>query len=513
MKLPIETWRHVLQLICETDYSNRKIGHLVGVSPNTVRATRGVLTFSGQKWEELKSLDNDTLYARLFPQTPASSKRPLPDWSMVHAELQKRDVTLELLWNEYRGEEPNGVSYTQFTRLYRKWRRQCKLSLRFVYHPGEMLFVDFCGKTMPVRTEHGDLQAQIFVGTLGASGYIYAIAVASQTIEDWLFAQSCMLEHLGGVPKFIVPDNLKSAVTKHTRHEIILNQAYREWAEHYGVIIVPARPRQPQDKSLAEIGVQIVQRWVLARLRHQVFFSLEELNRQLTYWMEQLNNRATRTYPTSRMTRLSELDLPALGALPQTGYPYSQWRYQVRVDEHYHVRFGEHYYSVPYTLVHQLVDLRASNEQLDIYLQRRQIASHRLQVGPGLSTHPAHRPPHHQYHLSDTPDALREWAQDYGPATLAFVSKHLEERRDFANGLKSIRALRRDVRKEGWSERLEAACHYALTRNILTYDRLRSIMKKELYRREPEACANPPMHENLRGAAYFASKSQETSSC
>ncbi|WP_085276205.1 IS21 family transposase [Pseudogulbenkiania subflava] len=507
MKLPIETLRQVLRLACDMNYSNRAVGRLSGVAPNTVRAVRDLLRLGQYGWDDLKDLDNDGLrQALLGPAQQPPSRKPQPDWLLVHAELQKRDVTLELLWDEYRAVTPDGISYAQFTRAYRKWRKGCKLSLRYVYHPGEMLFVDFCGKTMPIRDrDTGEIRrVQIFVGTLGASGYLFATAVETQTIEDWLKAHVRMLEHIGGVPRFIVPDNLKSAVTKHTRSVIVLNPAYQELAEHYGFVILPARPRQPKDKALAEVGVQIVQRWVLARLRHQVFFSLEELNHALNYWMCQLNHKTTKTYPQSRMSRLAELDTPALAPLRDDRYPYSQWRYRVRVDERHHVRFVDHYYSVPYTLAHQLVDLRASNERLDIYSQRRRVASHEIKLGAGISTDPSHLAPHHRHHVGDSPDALRAWAKDIGPATLQLVQRNLEERRDFANGLKGIRALRRDVRREGWQERLEQACSYALARNILTYDRLRSILRHEPYRRDKASSATTPHHENLRGASYFA---------
>lgn len=510
MKLSIEKLRQVVRLASDPSHSHRAVGRLAGVAANTVRRIRGLLRIRQLSWDGLKGLDDGQLYKALYGQSDTpSSRKPLPDWPTVHAELQKRDVTLGLLWEEYRESMPDGVSYAQFTRLYRQWHRRCKLSLRYVYRPGEFLFVDFCGKTMPIRDrDTGEIRrVQIFVGTLGASGYLYATAVATQTVEDWLKAHILMLEQLGGVPRFIVPDNLKSAVTKHGRAEILLNPAYQELAEHYGFVILPARPRHPRDKALAEVGVQIVQRWVLARLRHQTFFSLDELNRALAYWMVQLNGTVTRTYPRSRSTRFDDLDRQALQPLSQERYPYSRWQYRVRVDERYHMRFGKHLYSVPYTLAHELVDLRATDDRLDIYYQRRRVASHRLQLEAGETTDPAHLAPSHRHHLNDSPDALRQWAQEIGSATLQFVLHNLNERRDFANGLKAVRALRREVRREAWQDRLEPACSYAVTRNIFTYSRLRSILQHETYRRTQSPNLTTPCHDNLRGATYFAPSS------
>ncbi len=516
MKLPTEKLRQVIRLIHDESNSNRVIGITVGVSPNTVKNVRDLLRHNHKTWDDLKSLDNDALDKTLWGETKkAAVRKPQPDWSLIHEELKKRDITLELLWDEYRSAVPDGVSYAQFTRNYRTWQKRCKLSLRFVYQPGEMLFVDFCGKTMPIiNADTGEVnQAQIFVGTLGSSGYIFATAVPSQTIADWLQAHIRMLEHIGGVPRCIVPDNLKSAVTKNTATTIQLNSAYIELAEHYGFIILPARPRKPRDKSLAEVGVQIVQRWVLARLRHQSFFRIEELNQALAFWMEKLNARITRTYKKSRIDRFKELDRPALRPLNHERYAYSQWRHQIRVDEFYHVRFGERHYSVPYTLTHQLVDLRANENRLDVYFQRRKVASHVIEPTSGFTTDPSHQPPHHQYHICDTQEALLQWAQDIGPATSEFVTRNFQERRDFANGLKGIRALRRTVRKEEWTDRLEVACQYALERNLLTFERLRSILKNELYKRiQPQVTTTPP-HENLRGAGYFSLSDGENGSC
>lgn len=516
MKLPTEKLRQVIRLIHDDSNSNRVIGLTVRVSPNTVKNVRDLLRYNHKNWDDLKELDNETLDKILWGETKkATIRKPQPDWSLIHEELKKRDVTLELLWDEYRSAVPNGISYAQFTRNYRAWLKRCKLSLRFVYQPGDMLFVDFCGKTMSIiNPDTGEIsQAQIFVGTLGSSGYLFATAVPSQTIADWLQAHIRMLEHIGGVPRCIVPDNLKSAVTKNTATNIQLNSAYVELAEHYGFIILPARPRKPQDKSLAEVGVQIVQRWVLARLRHQSFFRIEELNQALAFWMEKLNARVTRTYPKSRMDRFKEQDRAALSPLNGERYAYSQWRHQIRVDEFYHVRFGERHYSVPYTLTHQLVDLRANEKQLDIYFQRRKVASHVIDPTSGFTTDPNHQPTHHQQHLMDTPENLLIWAQNIGPATAEFVKRNLQERHDFANGLKGVQGLRRAVRKELWTDRLEAACQYALALNILTFERLRSILKNELYKRIQPQVTTTPQHENLRGAGYFSLSSREDKSC
>lgn len=274
MKLPVEKQREVLRLVGDESLSNRAIGRLAKVSHNTVLALRDQLKQSGETWESLKILDNKMLTARLHNDVKESvNRKACPRWLHIHEQLQLSDMTLELLWQEYRENEPLGVSYAQFTRLYKAWLNTQKISMRQIHLPGDKMFVDFCGRTMPITDPLTGVvsNAQIFVATLGASGYTFATAVSSQTTPDWLRCHVRAFEFFEGAPKFVVPDNLKAAVLKTTRDQIILNRAYSELSEHYGVTVTPARPRKPKDKSLGEIGVQIVQRSCLRGFAHVHF--------------------------------------------------------------------------------------------------------------------------------------------------------------------------------------------------------------------------------------------------
>lgn len=512
MKIKIDTLRQIIRLLSDQGLSMRAIGRACKISPNTAKSVQTILTAKQLTWATLQALDDEKLQRTLFDETKPTERKPIPDWQQVHAELQKRDMTLQLLWEEYRQLNTDGLSYTQYTRRYRAWRNGCKLSMRQIHRPGEKIFVDFCGRTMPIRNaDTGETgSAQIFVGTLGASGYIYAAAVASQKIEDWLKAHALMLRHLGGVPHYMVPDNLKAGVLQNNKQNLILNPAYQEFAEHYDFIVLPARPGKPKDKSLGEIGVQIVQRWVLARLRHQVFFSLDELNAAIGVWMEKLNDRTTKTYPTSRIVRFLELDAPTLKSLRDEDYPYSQWRYQIRVDESYHVEYEQHLYSVPYTYAHQKVDLRANDDSLHIYYRRRLIALHNRKSISGRTTLDEHLPDHHRLYKEGSPEALIEWAQSIGPSTTLFIQRSLEEKRYFAMRLKSAQSLRRDARKENWQGRIESACTYALAMNCLSFDRLRSILRTNSDVRVSQPATAITEHDNLRGADYYALDQEES---
>ncbi|HHM4366746.1 TPA: IS21 family transposase, partial [Pseudomonas aeruginosa] len=329
--------------------------------------------------------------------------------------------------------------------------------------------------------------------------------------RDWLHCHVQALVHLNGVPRFVVPDNLKAAVITSQREQLQLNRAYAEMADHYGFTILPARPRRPQDKSLAEVGVQIVQRWVLARLRHHIFFSIDELNRQLKYWMAQLNQRTTRTYTKSRLARFQELDLPALGALPERHYDFHQWRYQVRVGADYHVEFERHQYSVPYQHAHQMVDLRINADWLEVVYQRRVIATHRLSNSSGVSTLSEHLAPNHRDFQDSQPQALLEWAKQVGPATQTFVQRNLEERQQFATGLRAVVSLYQTLRREQiTTARLESACAYALTLGTLSVTRLRAILRNEAdLRRTQSQPVVTVEHANIRGADYYAAQPEE----
>ncbi|WP_410480347.1 IS21 family transposase [Pseudomonas sp. DCA-1] len=514
MRLPIETLREILRLASESQLPHRAIARLTKVSHNTVRSIRDQLNQCGETWESLRALDNQAFAVRLgIDKRGAARRKVIPQWLEIHEQLRLPDMTLDLLWQEFRENEPEGVSYAQFTRLYRSWLKTQKVSMRQVHLPGDKMFVDFCGRTMPIvdPVQGTTAHAQIFVATLGGSGYLFATAVASQTTQDWLLCHVRAFEFFEGVPRFVVPDNLKAAVLKTTRDQVILNRAYAELSEHYGTMITPARPRKPKDKSLGEIGVQIVQRFVLARLRKQSFFSIEELNEQIDRWMKVLNERVTRTYPKSRLNRFREIDVPALQPLPERRYNYSQWVYHIRVGGDYHVEFNGHNYSVPYHYANQVVDMRVNAEWLEVTFQRQIISTHRIEKDRGVSTLREHLAPNHCQFQDSQPAVLLSWAEGIGPATLYFVQKNLEDRRDFATGLRAIISLRRDVRKEQIPpSRLESACAYANSLNTLSSERLRAILRNDSDLRRPVKVLTPMIeHSNIRGAQYYASQGDE----
>ena len=316
---------------------------------------------SGLSWPLPEALSDRELERRLFPPPPAvpADTRVVPDWAVVHQELRRPGVTLMLLWEEYRAAHPEGFGYSWFCKRYEDWSGSLDVVMRQTHRAGEKLFVDYAGQTVEVvDPASGEIRtAQIFVAVLGASNYTYAEATWSQGLADWIGSHVRAFAYFDGVPAILVPDNLRSGVSKAHRYEPDLNPTYLELANHYGVAVVPARVRKPRDKAKAETGVQIVERWILAALRHQTFFSLSALNTAIAALLERLNQRPFKKLPGSRRTAFETIDRPALRPLPLTPYVYATWK-RVRVNIDYHVEVDGHYYSVPYTLVKQALDVR-----------------------------------------------------------------------------------------------------------------------------------------------------------
>lgn len=333
--------------------SNREIAQAVRVSPTTVADYLRRARQAGLGWPLPADLTERVLEAVLFPPTVASRiRRPEPDWAAIHRQVGRCGVTLELLWQEYREQQPTGYQYSAFCLHYRAFARRLPVTLRQSHAPGERLFVDYSGQIVPVidAITGEERSAQIFVAVLGASNYTFVEATWSQGLADWLGSHVRCLEFLGGVPELLVPDNLKSAVKSPSRYEPDLNPSYAELAAHYGVTVLPARARKPRDKAKVEAGVLLAQRWILARLRRRRFFGLDELNRAIQPLLAELNHRPFKRLPGSRQSAFETLDRPALKPLPPTRYEFAEWKRAV-VGIDYHVELGRHYYSVPYRYV------------------------------------------------------------------------------------------------------------------------------------------------------------------
>ena len=507
-RLSMRKINEVLRLKWECGLSNRAIARSCSISHSTVSEYVRRAQAVGLTWPLPETLDEDALFQLLFPTTLRSTSRviPVPDWSQIHAELRRKGVTLRLLWIEYREATPDGYGYSQFCALYRQWAKRLKPSMRLSHKAGEKLFVDYAGQTIPVVDPHtGEIQqAQIFVATLGASNYTYAEAQRSQDLPNWIGAHVRAFSFLGGVPEIVVPDNLKAGVKHPCRYEPEINPTYQDLAQHYGTAVIPTRVRKPKDKAKVEVAVQVVERWILARLRNRTFFSLAELNQDIWELLEELNHRPMRHLGRSRRDLFQTLDQPVLKSLPETPYEFAVWK-KARVNIDYHIEFDKHYYSVPYALIHQEVYVRATERTIEISFKNRCVACHPRSNAHGRhTTISEHMPIAHQKYAEWSPERLLGWAHTMGPYTAQLVETLFDSRKHPEQAYRSCLGIFRLGDRYG-KERLEAACRRAWPAGIRSYKGIKSILDAKLDQIEADQTitATLPSHANIRGQAYF----------
>lgn len=493
--------------------SQHQIARSCCISQSTVHEYVSAAQAAGLKWPLPENWDDRQVEQTLFPQRPASAvwrKHPEPDWTQIHQELQRHaDLTLQLVWQEGRESHPEGYGYSRFCDLYRRWLRTLDLVLRQEHRAGEKMFVDYAGATLPIYDPRsGEVQlAAIFVAVLGASSYTFAEATAGQDLRNWIGSHTRAFEYFGGVAAVVVPDNLKSAVTHPSYYEPDLNPTYRDLGEHYGAAIIPARPYRARDKAKAEVGVQVVQRWIVAALRKRKFFSLEEANQAIAELLVRLNQRPFRKREGNRASLFAQLDRPALKPLPATRYQFGEWK-TTRVNLDYHIEMERHYYSVPYALVHQQVDVHLTAETLEVIHRGVRVASHVRSYEPGKATTLTdHMPKAHQKYVGRTPSRLLEDAQQIGPYSGQLVEAILAAKRHPEMGYRSCLGILR-LAKTYPAERMEAAAQRALRARAYSLQSIHSILKNQLDRLPlPGDPAVPPAvdHDNIRGAEYFDS--------
>jgi len=372
--------REVLRLKFESELSLRNISRSLRIGLGTVSLYLKRATEANLGWPLPDDMDDTALERALFPNqiAPARAGYVEPDYAAMHSELSKSGVTKQLLWEEYRqAHGDNGYQYSQYCQRYRDWVKTLKRSMRQIHKAGEKLFIDYCGPTMPiVNPETGECNnAQVFVAVWGASNYTYAEATRSQKKADWIQSHINAFEFFGGTPQVLVPDNLKSAVTRACRYELVINASYQHMAQHYKTVVIPARPYKPQDKGKAENAVLVVERWIMARLRHHTFFTLAELNQQIKFLLDDLNQRPFKKLPGTRLSQFTLLDKPALRSLPSRRYQYTEFKL-ARVNIDYHIEYDKHFYSVPHHLVKHQVEVRATRDTVAVLFKGNIIAHH-----------------------------------------------------------------------------------------------------------------------------------------
>jgi transposase len=440
--------------------------------------------------------------------TRSSSRFEIPDWAEVHRELKPKGMTKNLLWQEYTQQYPNRCySYSQYCDRYLHWLKKQKRSMRQQHKAGEKLFVDYAGKTMPIVWQvTGEVRfAEIFVAVMGASNYTFCEATWSQKLPDWIGSHVRAFDFLGGVPEIVVPDNLRSGVSKACRYDPDVNPSYQQWAAHYGTVIIPARPRKPQDKAKAEVGVQIIERWILARLRHQTFFSLAELNHCIKALLLEVNHKPFKQLKGTRQSWFDSIDKPALMPLPKQNYQYTEIK-RVKVNIDYHVQFDQHHYSVPHHLVGEKLELHATDNLIEVYFHNNRITSHARKHYPGMTTIAEHMPIRHEKHHKWTPGKLKNWASNIGGEVLIWVTSLLAQKQHEQQAYSVCLGLL-SLSKSYESQRLNNACAIANKHSLYRLKHIKDILKSNQDKlpldTKEQLSLLPQSHENIRGPKSF----------
>lgn len=500
--------REVLRLTHETGLSVREVRAATGVGKTAVADYVTRARAIGITWPVPPDIDDAELERRLFmaPAFRAEPVRPVPDWAKVHEELARRGVTLLLLWEEHRAVCPDGHSYSQFCVLYRAWRRKLSPVMRQTHLAGDKLFVDWAGDTVPVidAATGATRAAHIFVAVSGASSYTFAIACWSETLPDWIAAHVAMLDFIGGVTKAVVPDNLKTGITTPSRYEPGVNRTYQDLADHYGFVVLPARPVKPRDKAKVEAAVGIVERYILGKLRNRRFLGLDDLNAAVVECVATINAKVMRHVAKSRAELFATLDQPVLKALPPTRFEYAEWK-RATVAPDYHIEVDDHFYSVPWTLLRETVDARVTTSMIEVLHKGVRVAVHvRSHEKGAATTLKEHRSPSHKAHAEWTPARVEEEAAKIGPETVKLVAAITAAKAHPEQALRTCIGILRLTRSYE-PERVEAAARRGNIIGSKTLASIRSILDKGLDRLSAVAAPEPAplLHENIRGRGYY----------
>jgi transposase len=508
-RLAMHQVREILRQKLVQKRSHRAVVTALGVSMGAVSSVVTRAATLGLDWKAVEALDDEALEVRLYgPRISTRQARPLPDPATLHMELRRPGVTLQLLHLEYLEQHPDGYRYTKFCAVYQEWVERRAPTMRQVHVAGDKMFVDYSGqKPHYIEPTTGEVvEVELFIAVLGASSYTYAEATRTQRLADFTASNARAFTFFGGVTNAVVPDQLKSAVTIASRYEPGVQRTFAELGRHYGTTVLPARPRSPRDKAKVEVAVQVAQRWILARMRNEKFGSLGALNARIAELCAELNRRVMRHYKASRLELFERLDKPALRALPEEPFVHAEWE-QARLNIDYHAKVGEHFYSAPFTLVHEALWARSTASTVELFHRGTRVASHLRSNMPGRhTTDPRHMPAAHQKHAEWTPTRILGWASTVGPMTAKLAEAILAERRHPEHGYRSCLGLFRLAKRYG-HERVEVACARALVVGARSYRHVESILKHGLDRAPALDVERPEgarlEHENVRGSDYY----------
>lgn len=505
-KLSMRKISELLRQKYELGCSYRSIARSLNISISTIAEYIARAKAADISWPLPEGMTEEDLYSKLFlPVNHDVVKRTRPDWEWVHKELRRKGVTLLLLWREYRAIHSDGIGYTRFCVEYATYAKSNSPVMRQIHKAGEKCFVDYAGMTVPwIDINTGVIhEAQIFVGALGASQFVFAEATHTQQLPDWIQSHVRMFEAFGGVTSIVVPDNLKSGVKKAHRYDPDINQNYQYLGEHYGFAIVPARAAEPKDKAKVENAVGWVERQILAPIRHQTFTSLFGINSEIKKRLTVIHHQSFQKMKVSRQELYETIDKPALKPLPIEPYQYAEWK-KASINIDYHFVFSDHYYSVPHVYIHKSVEIRGTAKTVECFYKGQRIALHpRSFKRYGYSTLSEHMPEAHRAYAEWTPERIQRWATKIGPNTAMFIEAMMASRPFPQQAYRACLGVLR-LGKKYEECRLEKACAKGLAVGATRYQQIESMLKNKLEEVTLSLKSNPlPIHENVRGPSYY----------
>ena len=495
--------KDLIRLKWHAQLSHEQIAATLKVSKGVVAKYVALASAAGLDWQTVQDWSEQQLSSALLPRSAISQPFVEPDWGRIHRELDRKGMTLMLLWQEYVAAHPEGRTwrYTQFCEHYKAFTQRLKRSMRQHRRAGEKLFVDFAGPTVPLSDGS---RAFIFVAAMAASSFVFACATLAQRMEDWIACMVRALHFYGGVPQLIVPDNPRALIASPDRYEPRANDTVQDFARYYATSVLPARPRTPRDKATVESSVQVLTRWVLMRLRHRRFDTVAQVDAAIAELLPSLNQRPFQKLPGSRASVFAELDAPALMPLPAQPYELARFK-TVKVHIDYHVELDGHRYSVPHALVGQALEARLTRHGVELLLRGQRVAAHaRSDRRGGYTTVEAHMPAAHRAHLEWTPQRLIDWGQRIGLACGELVTRLLQTYKHPEHGYRSCLGLLSLSRRYG-NDRLEAACERALALGTFRYRHVRDLLanNRDLVAQQASSEWSSPAHANVRGPDYY----------
>lgn len=511
-RLTVLKIREILRLHFDAHLSNRQIKDCQRISKTTVQRCLERFSRNGFSWPLPMDLSDDVLHQRLYPEIAVREGKPQPDWELIHKEMSKQHVTAQLLWEEYRDTVEGGLGRTQFYECYSRFRKtQIEPVFRLVHKGGEKLFIDFSGDGLSyVDRSTGEIVSVVlFVASWGASSYSFAEAAMDRTLRNWIRLNRHMLRYFACVPGMIVPDNEKTAVTEADKYEPVVHPTYAAFGEHYDTVILPTRPNKPRDKAVVESNVLHIQRFILGRLRNRTFFSLGEINEAIRELLVDYNDRPMQQYKESRRQRFEELDKPFAKPLPADDFPYVIIKINVLVANDYHIEYGKHFYSVPHALCGSRVEVRQTDQIVEIFCRHERVASHPVGTKQyGRTTQDEHMPKEHQFVKGWSPEYFLGRAQTVGKNTVELFTTIMAASHHKEVSYRCLMGML-NLKKTYPVERLENAASRAMYFGQKTLRALKSILEKGLDKEPlPNGGAKavlqlPLFHENIRGAEYY----------